>query len=315
MKNCRFFVLIIFLTINMYSCRKHENPLNAIKEKTSPWIEIARIDDINYPKILFLNENIGFVAANVNYDSIHLKGPSFGWMSLEEGIKVEETSLISTAPSQTKYPLWKTIDGGETWNPVKGYFKTSIRDIYFIDESIGFLITEYEGVFKTLNQGLSWKRIFGSKIWLHRPGSLSSTFPSKICFYNKDNGFIYTGSTEKNFLYLFTENGGDTWEYKFLTFRAEKYIFPEKDINIGYASKHSGIYKTEDGGFTWNVILEDIHSPSISFIDINNGLYRQNGQIYKTTNGGKSFHQTVEKVFIRHSILSKNGYGIFNLMI
>ena len=289
----KFYSSIICLTIFfiLSSCSKPLDPLDK-----RMWNKVAHIEDLDNPKMQFLNEDIGFVYGNVYYAKITIKD------SVVERRYVNDTTIVINESKveiteSVKYPLWKTIDGGRTWNQVKGYFKSSIKDIYFIDEHTGFLVTEYEGVFKTIDGGGYWFRIFGSKIEIQvRNGNTTNTsyaFPNEVCFYDKDHGFIYTTGLRKA-LYLFTKNGGQSWKFKYVNISGEDFTFPEEGNPIGYSVNHLNFLKTEDGGLTWNAIAEGSVSDKYAFIDVESGLFLTDQKIYRTDNGGNNFTQVYD---------------------
>lgn len=290
----RFFVCVVFITIilSLSSCGNKNNPVT--QENNSAWSKVAQINNVSYPKIYFLNKNVGFVTANVFLAStIHLQTKILKQFSTNDTVyKIAEYSILNTDLDPTAHPLWKTTDGGHSWKPITGDFKSSIRDIYFVDEQTGFLVTDYEGVFKTLDGGETWSQIFSSyiEIFITDKGMGSFAYPKEVCFYDKDHGFIYTEGSLQN-LYLFTNDGGYNWDFKYVPLRGENYIFPEKGKKIGYAEKNSVMLaKTMDGGLTWNKIAElSTANDVFSFVDDNNGVYLKNKQLFCTTDGGITF--------------------------
>lgn len=287
----RYFVYVFFIAtiLTLGSCNNPVTPRNK-----SAWSKVAQIEGVSYPKIYFLNENVGFVSAYVHLAPvIHLQTKILQQFSVNDTtFTIAEDSVINTDLDPTICPLWKTTDGGHSWKPIKGYFKTSIKDIYFVNEQIGFLVTQEEGVFKTSDGGESWSRVFASyiEIFATNSGSGSRAFPNEVCFYDKDHGFIYTGGLSPA-LYLFTNDGGYNWSFKYIPFRGENYVFPEIGKKIGYAEENSiEIAKTTDGGLTWNRIAESSTANDIfSFVDDNNGVYLNNKQLFRTTDGGLNF--------------------------
>ncbi|WP_304042964.1 YCF48-related protein [Ignavibacterium album] len=69
------------------------------------------------------------------------------------------------------------------------------------------------------------------------------------------------------------------------------------NYDVGFCAAFNGIYKTTNGGDTWNLIYQDnVHYSSVQFIDENSGFavgyeYPQNLYLVKTTNGGLSWNR------------------------
>lgn len=290
----RFFICFVFIAIilSQSSCTKKNNPVNV--ESKSAWTKVAQIGGLSDAKIYFLNENVGFVSADVYLaPEIHLQTKIIKKFSVNDTtFTLAENSVLNKDLDPSICPLWKTTDGGHTWKPIKGYFKTSVKDIYFADDQTGFLVTQDEGVFKTIDCGESWFRIFGSYIeaFAGQTGSSNFAFPKEVCFYDKDHGFIYTEGSLPN-LYLFTNDGGYNWNFKYILFRGENYVFPESGKEIGYADENGiEIAKTNDGGLTWNRIAGlSSANDLISFADNTNGVYSDGEQLFRTTDGGLNF--------------------------
>jgi len=287
------FSAIIFIAIILVlsSCSKESNPV--IENDNGAWSKIAQVKDVSYPKIHFLDENVGFISANVLYASMQLQTETLEQFSVNDTtFTIVGNTVLNTGSDPIKYPLWKTTNGGQSWKPIKGNFITSIKDIYFVDKQTGFLVTDKEGVFKTIDCGASWSRIFGSRIEVSvtqgNSGSVNFAYPKEVCFYDKYHGFIYMVGLSKS-LFLFTNDGGLKWDFKYLTFRGENYIFPEKGNNIGYAANAMEIAKTTDGGLTWHRVAPTSLSSAFSFIDASNGVYSNNRQLFKTVDGGLNF--------------------------
>jgi len=305
----KYYWLFSFLLISLLfiSCGKKNNPIGS-NNSSSNWKEIAKIDEVSSPKVHFFNKEEGIIEGQVYYKSMNVLGPpSLGYG--KDTVILTQDKLVSTTPDTEKYPLWKTYDGGKTWIPIKGFFQTSIKDLYFVDNSTGFLVTEEEGVFKTMDGGDTWDRCYGAELLFYMVfnnggGGIDNSIPEEVSFSDNENGIISMTYGPDGRLYLVTNNGGVTWDFNYLSFKVTNIIFPEKDNKTGYGSTYDSIVKTKDGGLTWEVIAKDLVSPQFSFYDINNGVYCNEGKIYITSDGGATFKEVNSSQEINHAVRS-----------
>ena len=296
----KYFKLFYFLLISLFliSCGKKNNPTDS-NGSSNKWKEIAKIDEVSNPKLHFINEEEGIIVGQVSYDIMHVLGPPSLLGYGKDTVVYIQNKLVSTTPDTKKYPLWKTYDSGKTWIPIKGFFQTSIKDLYFVDNITGFLITEEEGVFETTDGGDSWTRIFGAELLFYtvsgNSGSIGNSIPEEVSSYGSDNNIISMTYGPKGRLYLVTNDGGVNWDFNYLSFKVNNINFPEKNIKTGYGSSYNSIVKTKDGGLTWDVIAEGLNwPPQFSFYDINNGIYYNDGKIYLTSDGGATFKEVYD---------------------
>ncbi len=101
-------------------------------------------------------------------------------------------------------------------------------------------------------------------------------------------GYIYDG----NSFIIKTTDGGKNWDESQIGSVPSSIYFTNS--NIGFCAAYNGIYKSSDGGNSWELNYSDtIHYNSIKFIDENNGWAvgdnTKNIYILKTDNGGTSW--------------------------
>ncbi len=299
----KYFKLFYFLIISLFliSCGKKNNPTDS-NGSSNKWKEIAKIDEVSNPKLHFINEEEGIIGGQVSYDIMHVLGPPLLGYGRDTVVYIQN-KLVSTTPDIKKYPLWKTYDGGKTWIPIKGFFQTSIKDLYFVDNLTGFLITDEEGVFKTIDGGDTWNRLFAAELLFYSPGSIANSIPEQVSFSDNNYGIISMTYGPNGRLYLVTNNGGLNWKFNYLSFKVMNIIFPEKNNKTGYGSTYNNsIVKTTDGGVTWTIISKDLINPKFSFYDANNGVYCDDGKIFITSDGGATFKEVKNSQEINHVI-------------
>ncbi|MBX7045665.1 MAG: glycosyl hydrolase [Ignavibacteria bacterium] len=176
--------------------------------------------------------------------------------------------------------VWKSITGGTLWKPVFDKYTQSIGDIRIDQKNPETIwvgtgesnmrnsVSVGDGLYKSVDAGESWKKV----------GLDGTEHISKIEIDPSNSDVVYVaapgplwGDSPERGLYK-TMNGGTTWEKVLFiddhTGCADVMIDP-KDPNVVYASMWdfrrkpwsfssggpgSGLYKSTDGGVTWNRI-------------------------------------------------------------
>ncbi len=179
--------------------------------------------------------------------------------------------------------LWKTEDAGQRWNNISdGFFKTGSVGAVAVSESnpnivycgmgehaIRGVMTSYgDGVYKSTDAGKTWTKI----------GLDNTQQISRIVIHptNPDIVFVaaqgaYSGPTKERGIYKSTD-GGKSWKNVLYTNDVTGAVELSMDMNypeIMYAAmwhhqrtpwkmisggEGSGLYKSTDGGETWNTI-------------------------------------------------------------
>ncbi|MBI5325547.1 MAG: hypothetical protein HZB41_09820, partial [Ignavibacteriae bacterium] len=195
----------------------------------------------------------------------------------------------------------KTTDGGITWYEYKidiPYSLFGFRDIDMYDENHGvmksslYLAVSHDG-FK------NWDTI-------SNPGgdlifNVEMAAPYSICVLSRD----IDGSPDFNERFFRSDDGGKTWdEYPHPDYRVPKAL-QFVDSLVGYEvggkltghgqQQHELVYKTSDGGRSWEKVLDTIIYISfglqkLDFYDKDNGIVvGQFGAVFWTHDGGKSW--------------------------
>jgi photosystem II stability/assembly factor-like uncharacterized protein len=188
--------------------------------------------------------------------------------------------------------VWRSRDGGKTWNPIQGLsaprlsvnaaYSAQIR-IHPVEASTVVLIAHDE-LFKSTNLGSTWEKV--------------STLPlfSDFEFHAEDSSILY--ATELNSIYKST-NGGSTW---FSVFRSARAAFAQIEVDrsngeivYAYDAGEGRIYKSLNGGKIWKSFksIPARGNPSQLIADpIHSGvLYAGSSEsgVSKSTNGGESW--------------------------
>ncbi|MBE9469245.1 MAG: hypothetical protein IMY72_13120 [Bacteroidetes bacterium] len=298
------YILILFVILSLQSCK--EKSVNTVYD----WNDISVGHDIRLQSISMINKNVGFVGGIYNVTrSISDFYPIPG--TAPEIYK--DTLLYDTYENQYYYEnnfkndkkyephLFKTNNGGDTWQIITTPFKSGVHDIKFITEEIGYVASENEGVYKTIDGGNSWYKILGNIIYGNNKSFLDPF--NTLCFIDKNNGFVYDNTWNSRII-LKTTDGGNSWKFISITndsWLSDKYpkrfnnldkIIFSMNSNIGYIVNGSELYKTTDLGESWEKIYKDKNSDSnldVFFISSKIGFLYKNH--LKTTDGGLSWEE------------------------
>jgi len=145
--------------------------------------------------------------------------------------------------------VWRTIDGGTSWNMIGGtngrsLFGYGVNDFVFKDSLIGWLASYTYGVeacYKTIDGGLNWKLAVGI---MGRGLSL--------CYHKATNRLFL--SQEGGWQTLVSLDEGNTWQG--LGFNSMSCLFCSDSIGICTGTEPNSIgyspnYITTDGGRSW----------------------------------------------------------------
>jgi|WetSurMetagenome_2_1015567.scaffolds.fasta_scaffold03508_2 photosystem II stability/assembly factor-like uncharacterized protein len=201
-----------------------------------------------------------------SFNSVFFVDLNTGWIV---GDQVYDSTLIL-----------KTTNGGNNWSLQKVGGSKIFYDSYFINQSTGWAIgmssSTYNGlIYKTTNGGVNW---FMQTI--DQTGRFLSCF-----FLNENTGWVGGQSS-----FAKTTNGGTYWDTISTALVSNGLYFV--DPLIGFMAENSSkIYKTTDGGFTWNVSYSGSGTiSSIHFINPATGYAcGVQGKVFKTTNTGISW--------------------------
>jgi len=214
--------------------------------------------------------------------------------------------------------LYRSVDGGRTWNAVQDETGDSVHvgQIYFPkgQSFIGYGIT-FDTFYRTENGGLDWGNV--SVLPDVYPSSEEIITARGICFpSDPDTGYlpaeciekIPIGGGEYDYIqrdsYFKTTDGGKTWVLNEEGLWNDNFIpglvdFPQ-NASVGYMAGtvikapnlYVGyVYKTTDGGATWDTVLKDLpHIASICFPENDQvGYVFGDSLAHKTTDGGKTW--------------------------
>lgn len=290
---------LFFTVIIIFGFALPLNPAGNWYQQIMPNLGSKQITDI-----IFLDSLNGFAIAsrNVNPDSSSILRTTNGgdnWQIVQTltSRKFSRIKFINSltgfisggSGSGTPY-LYKTIDGGNSWNVVTGATLGNAfwEDMAVLNEDTIWLVDANSlngGVFRTTNGGASWEQQL----------NIGSQNPSHIYFYDNDTGY-----TADNVLYK-TVNSGLNWFPIPGGGFSDMYF-----INNQTGWKAAGtMKKTTDGGASWidqtlpqggNILISQI----VKFDNVGNDTIwgvgstimtgsGNRGTICRTTNGGSNW--------------------------
>ncbi|WP_165823796.1 PKD domain-containing protein [Pseudochryseolinea flava] len=219
--------------------------------------------------------------------------------------------------------IYKTTDGGLNWRtpkfstPVDSMYQVTLYDhhFYFFNALKGVAtatsIFENTGVVMTTeNGGETWKVVFKD--------TPLNTFPffafQDLHFTDALHGFAIGDQGRK----IVTSDGGKTWTRSDMPQKKDLKDIFFASADIGFIGGTNIIYKTTDGGATWNALDLGDHTAafsSIYFTSVQVGYATGDNYIYKTVDGGRTWSRSyfqfgyLDKVYF---VDTQNGYAVGN---
>ena len=229
--------------------------------------------------------------------------------------------------------VWKTGNGGASWENVSdGYFGGSVGSVAVSgwDPNVVYVglgektvrgnVSPGDGMWRSTDAGDTWKKL----------GLEDSQHISRIRIHPKNPDLVYAavmghlfGPNEERGVYR-SSDGGNTWEQILFVSNevgAVDLAMDPTNPRILYASfwrilrtpyslesggEGSGLYKSVDGGDTWNSLSDNEGFPQgpLGIIGVavsptnNKNVYAmveaENGGVYRSRDGGKSWQKTNE---------------------
>lgn len=191
--------------------------------------------------------------------------------------------------------VFKSVDGGDFWfskNSIDSskstISNTGVLDFVFdpFDSNIIYLGTDGAGIYKSINNGESWKKVTDENNTLS-----SSAVINQIAINPKNSTYIYAAAFQgNNGVILKTEDAGHSWRQMYIVPLSKQDI---KSIVIDSANPNNlyagttagGFLMSSDGGESWRVLkwffspikkiyINPFNTSEIFVIIENRALYR-----------------------------------------
>ena len=324
MKKILFFIVIIFLNINLYSYENvkwirtdlPEMPANDIRNLN------FSIENTVFLDVMFLedNPNYGWVSG---FNSLILKTTDAGktWdyviidrinkYQLEMVYFVNEKVGYASGPCNNcplmNGGIFKSEDGGNTWrnitpvfNTFQGIFLTSttlpLWGCYFIDENEGYLVggecgTAYNIGVNTFRQAF-YKTNNGGNNWTLTTADVVNSKLADVIVDKEgvgwaiSSGILWRSNPERTEWSDFSETGGRDWHEDISKYN-DSFIVPVSTTCSGNDGENGGIRITTDLGESWiNFNTQAAMYGSLMVDDLTGWGVGHKASVYQTTSGG-----------------------------
>lgn len=179
--------------------------------------------------------------------------------------------------------LYRTADGGRTWQRVADTALPSNRGVTFTDPDNGWVLSK-EGLWQTTDGGTTWQLAFETP-----PEQTLAGLPQ---FVTEQVGYLSVRALKTGQVAIYaTGDGGRTWEKRHSLAGYGTPVFLNADMGWTWEYESGTLYLTHDGGRTWTARKYDhnkVGVESVQFVAPEKGFVA-NRQLYTTADGGRTW--------------------------
>jgi photosystem II stability/assembly factor-like uncharacterized protein len=246
--------LLVFISLLSFAVIEKEHEINHTSYPNLEWVKVADIKGVSISDIAFADRF--------------------------KGIAVGDRTSSSYAGS-----LMETTTGGSKWEREPHGSNDNINGVAYVDRYNLYMVGDNGRIVKGLSGG--------ARGYLKAKNSGTTDNLNAVSFVDKDNGW----AVGENSTILKTADGGETWEAQSISNKLSllSVSFVNKSVGwiTGKSSGYGQVYKTTDGGLTWNklVLPETIYKINkLFFTDENHGwIVGRLGLILYTSDGGNTW--------------------------
>jgi len=191
-------------------------------------------------------EQISPVSDDYNFRTVQFVDSTHGW------IAARKVWMDPDPPINQRFygHILRTTDGGQTWHSADYFSTYSADDLYFINQSEGWLLsTTFDPTWIDW-----WKAVYhtsdGGTTWVRQSSSLTETDLADIFFIDSSNGWVVGDDDWLDGPIWHTANGS-TWSDANIGINGDQYGVQFVGSSDGWIRSLGAIWHTENGVDTW----------------------------------------------------------------
>ncbi|MDO8549089.1 MAG: hypothetical protein Q7S39_02915 [Ignavibacteria bacterium] len=282
------------------------------------WIETGSVQVEETEQLITIAGNSTTLFAGTFTNLFRSTDSGVTWSSVKSNIYIDEIITVNEdAFAATGSGVFHSTDYGSTWlNVTSDLPDTNIAAIESLGSAL-FVSVFGRGIYKSTNNGASWD------------SAKTGLTSDEINFLSSDGTNLYAAFSGKAEIFYST-NGGLNWSKADLiggnsSFENVLSLFASpSDIYAGvifqgsiFSSITGGIYKSTDGGVTWNLHTSGLTNkyPRSLFSEGNTLLAgTQNGGVFRSSDGGLNWvlsSNGMKRADVRHIAFTNSGADFF----